>query len=120
MTSVVDKIQKRRFFPVELDWITLHIRPMGAWERHDLRGLEYRDQLVFAIGCCLVNEDRSRAFERQQNESVAEFVLRVRNATLDLSPDEVTLLTEAITKVTRPPPAETIAGNSEPTDAPAS
>jgi hypothetical protein len=121
MKSIIERIQKRRKFPVLLDnGETLHVRPLGHWERGELKTLEGSDQLVFTIGSCLVDENSGRVFERRKDEPLNEFIERVRETTTDLTSEDVDALVSAVSKVTQTPPAETALKKFDATDTPGS
>lgn len=117
--SVIAKIQRRNKYPVELEVGTVHVRPLGYWERQASESLN-EGRIPYYLGCALVEEDGSRTFEIGTDETPTQFADRVRNETRDLSAEDISALMQAITKVTRVPPADTVVKNSEATDTPAS
>lgn len=119
--SVIDKIRKRRFYPVTLsDGSTRHVMSLTGWHKVAMQNLESPDsQLAFALGCCLVRENGERRFEREPDETPAAFALRVQDETAELSFADISELVTAINKVTKTPDAETLEKNLEPTAAPA-
>jgi hypothetical protein len=121
-TNLAEKLAKRRCFPVTMeDGSTRHVMPLLSWDKLAMNSLDAIDaKYGFAIGRCLVNENGGRCFERGAKESPAEFSMRVREETPELEYGDLVKLLEAINKVTNPPKAETLLGNSEPTGTPAS
>jgi hypothetical protein len=122
LSGVIEKIQKRRFYPVPMsDGTTRHVMSLTGWHKVAMQDLKSPDaQLAFALGCCLVCENGERRFDREPDESPAAFALRLQDETTDLSFADISELVAAINKVTKTPNSEIIAKNSEPTDAPAS
>ena len=120
MSSVLDKIRRRRCYPVDLEHgETVHVRPLGGWDKLAINSLESPDeQLAYSIGRCLVNEDAERVMDRNADESAKEYIARVRLFTEDLSYADLAALATAISKVTKVPAAETLLKNSEPTITP--
>lgn len=119
--SVLAKIRKRNSYPVELSVGTVHVRPLGYWEKASLSSINDPNARVqFIVGCCLVEADGSRAFAMSADETPAMFAGRVREATSDLDGDDISALADAVMKATKTPDMETVIKNSEPTDMPAS
>jgi hypothetical protein len=121
MKSVLEKIQRRRFFPVEVDGETVHLKSLGFQDALAIDSLaDNGDKVLYALGCSLLEEDGVPAIKRGDGESVQQYVARVRELTVDMPPSIGKQLSEAITKITKTPSLDTIAKNSDPTDAPAS
>lgn len=103
--SVIDKLRKRRFYPVDLAGDTVHIRAMLDSELKTVSEFQNEDESVgFAIGCSLVNDDQSSVFTRQADESPKQFGGRVL-IEIDLPSDTKAELTSKILKLSNGPPS---------------
>lgn len=110
--SVIDKLRKRRCYPVEIDGETLHVtalttRVIAALSEVDDNGI-WSSGVVLGFG--LLNDDETPVFQQRESESFVDFGNRVIDE-LDAPLPIVTQLVEAIKKVTRPADAETLAKN---------
>ena len=79
--SVIDRLRKRRFYPVTIDGETIHIRALLDSELALAEPFKYEQQSIgYAFGCALLNEDGSPVFTRETEESPQEFGDRVLQA----------------------------------------
>lgn len=102
--SVIDRLRKRRFYPVTIDGEVVHIRAMLDSELKAVADFRDQDESVgFAFGCSLVNEDKSPVFTRLPEESPKQFGGRVL-AEIDLPSDTKAELTNKILKLSNGPP----------------
>jgi len=104
--SVIDRLRKRRSYPIEIDGDTIKIR---ALLQSELKlASEFRDDdesIGYAIGCAVLNDDGSQAFTpliKEVNESPKEFGARVL-AELDMPSDTKAELTQKIMKLSQGP-----------------
>ena len=111
MSSVFDKIRKRRKWPVEIDGETVYVRALLESEHREVKPFENESESYgYAIGCCLLNDDGSQAIIRAPGEAAKEFGARVLSK-LDLPTDTRAELCERIVKLATGPPLEVIAKN---------
>jgi hypothetical protein len=102
--SVIDRLRKRRFYPVTIDGETIHIRALLDSELRLVEPFRFEDASIgFAIGCSLLNEDKSPAFVMEETESPQQFGHRVLN-TLDLPQDTKAEVRDKIVKLSEGPP----------------
>lgn len=103
--SVIDRLQKRRFYPVEIDGEKIHIRALLDSELKAVADFQNEDESIgFAIGCSLINEDKSAVFMRTAEESPKQFGARVL-AEIDLPSDTKAELTGKILRLSNGPPS---------------
>ena len=103
--SVIDRLRKRRFYPVTIDGETIHIRALLDSELKVVSEFQNEDESIgYAIGCSLVNEDQSAAFVRLGDESPKQFGARVLSE-IDLPSDTKAELTSKILKLSNGPPS---------------
>lgn len=110
--SVIERLRKRRFYPITIDGETVHVRALLSSELKEL--LTFKDEeesFGFAVGSSLLNEDGSTAFTRSSDESAKEFGARVLT-TLDLPTDTRAELSAKIVALSQGPKnAENLAKN---------
>lgn len=103
MSTTIERLRKRRCYPVEIDGEKIHIRALLTSEQSEL--MEIRDQdesFGYALGCALVNDDRSPVYTRVETESALQFGARVLTD-IDLPTDTRAELTDLILKLTAGP-----------------
>lgn len=112
MSGVIDKLRKRRFYPVTIGGETVHIRGMVFAEHKEVESFgDSAESWGYAIGCCLLNEDGTLVVSRQADESAKDFGARVL-AELNLSDDTRGELIASIVKLSNgPPKIEALAKN---------
>ncbi len=118
MASVVERLRKRRFYPVTIDGEIVHVRALLESESAEVK--PFRDQdasFGFVIGCGLLNDDKSQAFARLTDEDAKTFGERVL-VDLNLPNDTRIELAVAILKLAQPPSRESLIKNSERTTTP--
>jgi hypothetical protein len=103
--SVIDRLRKRRFYPVEIMGEVVHIRALLDSELKTVSEFQNEDESIgFAIGCAVLNEDQLAAFTRSAEESPKQFGARVL-AEIDLPSDTKAELTNKILKLSNGPPS---------------
>ena len=106
--SVIQRLQKRRFYPVTIDGETVHIRAMLQSEQREVLAVKDDTESVgFVIGVGLVNEDRTPVFVRSSGESVVDFGKRVLDE-LDWPTDTRSELVDKILRLSNGPPVASI------------
>tara|TARA_R110000868_G_scaffold25944_1_gene100510 strand:- start:2169 stop:2504 length:336 start_codon:yes stop_codon:yes gene_type:complete len=103
--SVIDRLRKRRFYPVTIDGEVIHIRALLDSELKTVSAFQNEDESIgFAIGCSLINEDKSDVFTIAADESAKQFGARVL-AEINLPSDTKAELTSKILKLSNGPPS---------------
>lgn len=103
MSKAIERLRKRRAYPVSLEGEEVLIRALLTSEAAELMAIkDDAESFGFALGCALVNDDRSPVFTRQPNESPIEFGSRVL-AEIDLPTDTRAELTEKILALSNGP-----------------
>lgn len=104
--SVVEKLRRRRRYPVEIDGETVHVRAVTDSEKRTV--MPFRDEeesFGYLIGKCLLNDDGSAVCEQQSDEDAKAFGARVL-AELDLPTDTQAQLATTILKLAAGPTPE--------------
>ena len=103
MSSVIDRLRKRRFYPITIDGEIVHIRALLQSELKTVEAFKDEDESIgFAIGCAVLNEDHSQTFTQAQDEQAKEFGARIL-AELDLPSDTKSELTGKILRLSNGP-----------------
>lgn len=101
--SVIDRLRKRRKYPVEIDGDTVHIRALLESELKIASDFRDDDESIgYAIGCAVLNDDGSQVFVMESAESSKQFGARVL-AELDMPSDTKAELTTKILKLSQGP-----------------
>jgi hypothetical protein len=104
LSSVADRIRKRRFYPFTIAGETVHLRGLTNSEHAEIEPFAMQDESTgFAIGCCLLNDDGSPVFTRSPDEPATQFGGRVLKE-LDLPDDTKSELTNKIISLAKGPP----------------
>lgn len=120
--SIIQRLQRRRCYPVKIDGEDYHVRAMTIRELEILGALPGECAAGWAIGCALVNSDRSAIFTlgtvtdptnpaEARPETNEEFARRVQDNLVDIPNDSMHELTAAIGKLNRVPDQETLQKN---------
>lgn len=104
--SVIERLQKRRAYPVSIDGDVIHIRALRASELAVASGFQNDDESIgFVIGYGVVNDDGSQAILQVEGETAKDFGARVLS-TLDLPLDTRSEITSKIMKLSNGPLSE--------------
>lgn len=112
MSSVLQRLRKRRAYPVSIGEDTVYVRALTTAEVEALVKLEGSTQIAFTLGCALVNDAGEPEFPRQSGESFEAFANRVLPEFADLPQDVLTVLSQGIDKVSKPANAEALKKSS--------
>jgi len=112
MTSLVERIQRRRFYPVPVAGETFHVRALSIADRRRMDAIEdILDKSFFALGRGLCNGDGSEAFPRRPEEGDLDYARRMANELAEIPTDTFSELCAAINKIGIAPREEVIAKN---------
>jgi hypothetical protein len=115
MAGVLDKIRKRKAYPVTLpNGEEIHIRQMSMGEHVRRAALTGDANLGFMVGCILAEDNGDTAYSKKPEESDAEFGLRVATD-CELDPASFHAIQEAVKKLEKVPSQEVLIKNSEET-----
>lgn len=112
MTSVVDKIRKRRNYKVTIgtDEVTLCALSLADRKRVDSLD-EALDKSFFAIGRGLCHDDGSEAFPRVPGEDDKTYAIRVQTELAEIPTDTFVEIAAAINRIGSVPKLETLQKN---------
>lgn len=109
MSSVVERLQKRRRYPIDIDGNDVFIRALKQSERDACEEFKNDEaSLGFAIGIALMADNGEPEFTQSKEETAIEFGNRVLD-TLQLPDDTRSQLVNAILKLSNGPTAEQLA-----------
>lgn len=101
--SVIDRLRKRRKYPVIIDGETINIRALLDSEIDTVSEFQNDDESIgFAIGYGVLNDDGTMAFTPHDGESPKQFGGRVL-AELDMPSDTKAEISEKIMKLSKGP-----------------
>lgn len=99
MSDVLNRIKKRRCYPVEVGGGTVHVRSLTRGELDRMAVLEHEAKTDFVLGCVLVSAAGDPAFVLQAGESDVDFAKRVKGEVLDVDTETIAAITEAVGKI---------------------
>ena len=106
MSSVIERLQKRRRYPIEIDGETVFIRSLKQAERDACEQFKNEESsLGYAIGIALMADNGEPMFTQSADEPAIDFGDRVLT-TLDMADDTRSQLVNAILKLSNGPTAE--------------
>lgn len=107
--GIVQKLRKRKCYPVTIGEETIHVRPLTLGELSQLDGLQGARQIAgFYFGCSLVDDSGEPAFKRVEGETLDAFAERVANDLQDIPQDTLHLIRQAIEKASNVPSLESL------------
>lgn len=112
MSSVLQRLRKRRAYPVAIGDDTVYVRALTTAEVDALLTFEGPTQIAFTLGCALVNDAGEPEFPRQSGESFADFAKRVLPEFADLPQDVLSVLSQGIDRVSKPANSEALKKSS--------
>jgi len=109
--SMIEKLRKRRSYPVTIGEETVHVRALTEGERTEVLPFKSEDSSFgFVIGCGLLNDAQEPEFVKAPGESPQDFGTRVLKEA-DLPTDTRTELATAILNLTSGPKREALVKN---------
>lgn len=112
MTSVLQRLRKRRAYPVAIGEDTIHVRALTLGEGETLDRFEGAEKVAFAFGCALVNDAGEPEFPRLPNEGNEAFAKRLVPEFADIPQDVLNAISKGIEKVSTPPNGEALKKSS--------
>ena len=104
MSSVIDRIKKRAYYPVKLvNGETVHVKALTRGEMTTASGFKDDPESVgYAIGIALLDDAGSPVFSIMQDETPKQFGARIMRE-VDFPPDIEDPLIDTIFKLSRQP-----------------
>lgn len=99
MSDVLNRIKKRRCYPVEVGGGTVHVRSLTRGELDRMTALEKDAKTDFVLGCVLVSSAGEPEFVPEEGESDVDFAKRIKAAVLDVDTETIAAITEAVGKI---------------------
>lgn len=116
MSTVLNKLKRRRSFPVILptgDQITIRASTFGELTRVGKIN-DVASKVGFVLGVAILDDDGTNLFKQESGESDEQFGLRVVNE-CELDIESVAVIRDELNKINTPPRQEVLQGNSEET-----
>ena len=116
MPTILERLARRRHYPVPINDETFYVRSLTLGECDDVDKLPDDLKTPYAIGCALTDEGGNQPLPRTKKEdgsepSTAEYAQNILDALQIVPPDALVKLTEAIWKVTKAAPVEDLVKN---------
>lgn len=111
MTSLLERLNKRRFYPVKVAGETVHIRLLTDAESREIASLKDELQNAYALGLSLCESEKEPAFPRGVGETPEAYAIRMADLLKDMPQDNVRELQEAYTRLAKVPSLDNLAKN---------
>ena len=111
MSSVFQKVAKRKAYPVEIDGETMHVSEPTFGKIDRFKSLGGEKSTWLALGLCLVSENGETLFTIEPAETDEQFADRVMTDAQDVTPSVVKALSDAIMKLINPVKQEALEKN---------
>jgi hypothetical protein len=105
LSSVIERLRKRRCYPILLDGEQIHIRALLTSELQTISSIAKGNDdsaIGFAFGCSVLHADGTQVFQRTATESDVEFGTKIL-VELDLPLDTKAELTGKIMRLSQGP-----------------
>ena len=113
MSDVLDRLRKKRGFPVTIGDETFHVRSLTIGELKRLKTVADDDKTGFMVGCTLcADEGGKQAIPPLDEETDADWSKRVVDALADVPSETIRSLSEGIAALSKTPSSTAVAKNS--------
>ncbi len=109
MSSILDRIKKRRCYPVP--GLDVWVRAMTRGELERAAKLPDDLKTDFMLACVLVDEQGQPAISATAGESDEDLCRRVAAHTAETDSQTINEILSAVGRIGKPPSVETLAGN---------
>lgn len=106
MASVIDKLKKRRSYPITIDGETFHIRAMTLGEMKRMESIDQEKAVGFMLGSALVEPDTTRSFPQAEGETDEAFADRVAETLADTPSDTIRAIGDRVQKLNHSMPSQ--------------
>lgn len=112
MSGVLNRLRKKRGYPVEIEGETYHVRSLTLGELRRLEPLAAELKTGFVLGCALCSDaEGGQELPANDGEADAAWADRIGNELSDIPTQTIRELTESIAKVGTSPRVESIIKN---------
>lgn len=119
MSDVLNRLKKKRAYPVEVDGESYFVRPLTIGELMRLDTIERESKTGFLIGCALCRDvSGEQEMPRTESESDSDWAKRVLIMIADVPTETIRALSEGVATVGRTPNIEAVAKNLQGTQPP--
>ncbi len=112
MSETLNKLRKKRGFPVEIDGDTFHVRSLTLGELRRVETLKPADKTGFVIGCTLCTGDGGEPeFPKQDGEDDSAWAQRVVDELADVPTETIRTLSDRVASLGKVPKTPDIVKN---------
>lgn len=112
MSGVLDRLRKKRGFPVEIDGETYFVRSPTIGELKRLESLEANDKTGFLMGCALcVDAGGLPEFPKDDGETDPAWASRVLDSLSDVPTQTIRALSDGVAALNKAPKLEGVLKN---------
>jgi hypothetical protein len=112
MTSVTEKIQKRRFYPVTIGDETFHVAALSVADRRRMDGIDgVIEKSFYGIGRAMRDADGMECFPKEGDETDTAYAQRIESLFPEIPTDTFNEQSESINKLGIVPRAKVLEKN---------
>lgn len=112
MSGVLDRLKKKRGYPVDIDGETYYVRSLTVGELKRLEAVPPAQKTGFVVGCALCTEASGIAeFPQSDSESDVDWSNRVMEAISEVPTETIRALSDGVANISKTPKVETVAKN---------
>ena len=112
MSGVLDRLKKKRGYPVEIDGDTYYVRSLTIGELKRLADAPAEQKTGFVLGCALCSDSSGVAeFLKLDGESDTAWADRVMSEIADVPTETIRALSSGVANISKTPRVEVVAKN---------
>lgn len=112
MSNVLERLRKKRAFPVMIDGQEFHVRTPTIGELRRLDAMTADNRTGFLVGCTLCSDASGvQEIPKQADEEDAKWAERVLDALADVPTETIRALSDGVAKISQTPTLEVVVKN---------
>jgi len=112
VSAVLERLRKKRGYPVTIDGETFYVRSLTIGELRRLDSLDAEAKTGFVVACALcADANGGQELPQAEGESDATWALRVLTELADVPTETIRALSDGVAKIGKTPALETVAKN---------
>lgn len=113
MSEVLNRLKKKRGYPVVIDEETFYVRSLTIGEFKRLGEIQDDQRTGFTIGCALCSDDKGEPeIPQKDGEADSAWAERVLEELADVPSETIRALAEGVASLSKTPKASAVAKNS--------
>lgn len=107
MSNVLDRLKKKRGYPITIDGETYHARSLTLGELRRLEAIPHDQKTGFVVGCALCQDvDGQPEFPRNPDETDLDWATRIMGEVDDIPTETLRSISQGVADIGRTPKVE--------------